>query len=382
MIGPQFSDTNSTDESDDEEDNGVYNGDTDSQDEIDADDLSSSAEPETMESHSFEKEIAQSLLDLSNIGRVSSAAPREVVESKATDSATKMNHSQSRTERPNGFRLPVTVVDDNSSSQESCNVEAPMDLSCRGKTSSESDGDAKRFKLDKNTYIRSFGVVSEAQKWEPEEEFMVTGCLNLKKVPNDNNNVKGGSSSSSNPINGFLRVNGAVMNPPDVKPEVRTLNLNNNICEKSSSPYDFQLAKRKREPSTSSNCSESMSFAHSPKQQKSSGLQLSSMTAGQAPPKPQRLHQPWLSPEEPKCSAEVIIKQDVDSLRRSPSVDSYEQKVLDSCDLNREPGLLATVEPQRPVPPLSPSAKLFPGLAGLKPQAEFREPSGPQALVK
>ena len=376
MIGPQFSDGNSTDESDDEEDNGVYNGDTDSQDEIDADDMSSSAEPENTESHSFEKEIAQSLLDLSNIGRVSSAAPRE--EPKPIDSTLKMTHPQSRADRPNGFRLPV--VDESSSSQESCNAEVPIDLSCRSKTSNEVNSDEKRFKLDKNMYIRSFGVVSEAQKWEPEEEFMVTGCLNLKKVPNDNNAKSG--SSSTNHTSSFLRINGTVMNPPDVKPEVRTLNISSNIRETTPSPYEFQLGKRKREPSTSSNCSEPMSFSHSPKQQKSSGLPLPLMNSGQTPLKPQKLHQPWLSPEESKFSAEVVIKQDVDSLRRSPSVDNYEQKVLDSCDLNREPGLLTTVEPQRPAPPLSPNAKVFPTLVGLKPQAEFREPSGPQALVK
>ncbi|CAG7730339.1 unnamed protein product [Allacma fusca] len=388
MIGPQFSDTNDTDDSDDDDDNGCDNGDTDSQDEMDGEDMSSSAEPDTLESHSVEKEIAQSLLDLSKISRI----PTDC-DAAMDDSSSKVlgfpipskvtNISSLTPERRNGYRnFPI---DENSSSQESNTTEAPIDLSCRSNkpNSLEAESDFKKLKLERSPYIRSFGVVGEAQRWEPEEEFAITGCLNLKKVPNESSNCR----NFSDTVNGYdlSNHNGGIPINVDVKPEIRSLNLNNNNIPAGESSFDFKQ-KRRRESSTSSSCGDGFPslLRQSPLQQPTGPVNLQNSNNPNSSQKQPKLHQPWLSPQGPsKPPPDVVVKQDVDNFSKIPpppvNGNILERKFLDTV----EPTMLPAVSLEQPRSgQMTSPTSMFSGVVGSKRQAEFREPSGPQALVK
>ncbi|CAL8143862.1 unnamed protein product [Orchesella dallaii] len=368
MSGPAYSisDTNTTDDNDsddDFDDNGDPDAETDSQDECEGDSIDGNDNG----SESFEKEIAQSLLDLSKATiRLPSAGSAS---SDYESGGDRMKHK-----RP-GFHYSSVIEESNSSigsftTGETIVPETPIDLSVKPTKASSSsvvyENESKRIKLEKNGLIKSIGVVREAEAWEPAED-EGSGCLNLKKVLN--------AESDSNSEAPELRI-------PEVKTEV----------------VDYPIERpnfgpRQRTESETSSCSGTNSIPTMGAPVAAETV-LSKGTPSTSPPPSQhqpggsssvKLHQPWLSPSETKEKKEPgeLPPVEVSPLNISPDIPK--------CKAAEDVELPPRDVPSTALPPAiesglsgvsSPNSKLFSGLSAIKPQAEFRQPSGPQALVK
>lgn len=400
MSGPIFSisDTNTTDdnESDDDYDD---NGDpeTDSQDEgEDSEDEVDSG------SKSFEKEIAQSLLDLS---KATVRLPSQGSASSDYESSNDVRLKINRSVYPFGS---CVVEDISNSSVGSCTnadsnpaPEIPIDLSVKPITTMtmpvprlqsppiSSESESKRIKLEKNGLIRAVGVVREAEAWEPAED-EGSRCLNLKKVLN-------------NPENG-CNTDLPQLRIPEVKTEVVEFPANN-----SAEPRSL-IGPRQRTESETSSCSTSGSLINTlptiPPVTTEVAIERSKNPVNTANTSQQagisslisavKLHQPWLSPSSPKDKKDPVEVPQVEikPVSLSPEAPKSSKPVDDNVEI--VPGMVVNVgvpTTSTTGPPSSlsdsgldgvssPNSKLFSGLSGIKPRAEFRQPSGAQALVK
>ncbi|ODN01093.1 Transcription factor HIVEP2 [Orchesella cincta] len=380
MTGPAFSisDTNTTDDNDtdddDFDDNGDPDAETDSQDECEGDSMDGNDNG----SESFEKEIAQSLLDLSK-------ATIRLPSAGSASSDYESGGDRMKQKRP-GFHFSSVIEESNSSigsftTGETTVPETPIDLSVKptkapAPTSTGYENESKRIKLEKNGLIKSVGVVREAEAWEPTED---EGCLNLKKVLNTESD-----SNSEAPEIRIPEVKTEVLDyateRPYFGPRQRTESETSSCSGTNSIPAMGAATTTSAEPSV---VRKRLSATSPPPSQHQSGGSSSSV----------KLHQPWLSPSEPKDSN----KKETDEVAAAP-VEVKPVNIIspDIPKYNKAPSEESELPP-RDVPPntaqppaiesglssvSSPNSKLFSGLSAIKPQAEFRQPSGPQALVK
>lgn len=457
MIGPgamAISDTNTTDDNesdDDDDDNGEDEG-TDSQEEVDGEedsqvDVGSIVPTRTSGggggSESFEKEIAQSLLDLSKVAfnpRVASQGSASGHSSSDYESGDG-NQSGSSKRPTYAFNAMLEDISSNSSGGSANGTEpatpnaaaAPMDLSVKPTAQQQLyEQSSKRIKLEhKNGLVRTSLVVMEAEKWEPpeDEEAMMgiasggggdsdTKCLNLTKVLNNSAFVATDDSNS-----GMMS---ASIQLPEVKREV--MDYPEPVGFSTPRPLfagTAHLRQRQRTESETSSCSSV------------GGGTSSASRSGRTPPlmPPQqhpspsnsasgsvKLHQPWLSPSElkekkvepieitPVTHSGIVASAPTGPLNAPPSIEIKAVSIspVPASGSNAAPNIFkvggvldegsngggaeisvkeivsSAAQPSASLLTDSPNSKFFTGFsaANLKPQAEFRQPSGPQALIK
>ncbi|XP_021948575.1 serine-rich adhesin for platelets isoform X2 [Folsomia candida] len=359
--GPNISDSNSENDSDDDEDE----GDSDSQcDEGDG-------SPSTgTESECVEKEIALSLLDLSRM----SQRPSESEWSKKQKRSSQLASAGEDLLTTSGANLVIK-------STAEVNGETPMDLSVKPKSiahtstsfeavPSSEEPEVKRPKLELNGFVKSIGLVSEAQSWEPEEELISKGSLDLKKVLNT-------STESSTPL--------SIKRKPSPTVEAVVREIKQEIFDYPGETGDGRppngYVKRKRQDSENSNSSNSQihpvpsstaTSSSEPQQPGSSAQVLGSVsTAGGS--SAVRLHQPWLSPTEKKA---LETEGSNGKKKDGKLVESIPPEKSSGSSTNIDVNGSASTPDVGDV--TSPKGKTF----ATKPQAEFRQPSGAQAMVK
>lgn len=343
---------NDSDEDDDDKD------DDESDSQVD-DDANSSVENDN-DNESVEKEIALSLLDLSRMSRMDVGFDNNSARSKHQIPS-----------QPLAFSVNSMLEESSTISVQSNSTEAPIDLSVKAKPLKvivNEEPEPKRLKVERNGFVRSVGVVGEAQLWEPEEELMSNGCLNLKKVLNT------GSPGSSK-----QNIPEEIPLTREIKQEVIEFPVE--TPERLRNGHQSEFA-RKRQESETSNCSTSVL----PPVQTPVVAPASASTTRESPSPaatsnsaPVKLHQPWLSSPDKNnkdSDKEMDIESDIKvgpvSLER-PGADTLEDIIVKAGGGHSS---------NLPTEITSPNSKLFSSLSGLRPQAEFRQPSGAQALVK
>jgi hypothetical protein len=358
--GPNISDTNSDNDSDDDDDDcGDMDMDSDSQCEDDADGASSVGNDN--DSESVEKEIALSLLDLSSVSRLVSSAS-----SSTTDTDWPLKDQQQK-----ALPFSVNAMLEEQKLPAVDASEAPIDLSLKSKPSTSSSSsrepEAKRFKLEKNGLVRSIGVVGEAQLWEPEE--VPNECLNLKKVLN----IRNSPVTVSAPV----KASSDITLVREIKQEVLEPLCENPVASMNGHISDIG---RKRQDSETSNSS----VALPPISNERSCTPGSSNAQGPNNSAPVRLHQPWLSPPErgtKDSEKEAESPSPADVKTSGATLESTNNKLYEEAKSKAAAAASASTV-DRATEVASPNSKLYTNFANLKPQAEFRQPSGAQALVK
>lgn len=336
-------DSNSENDSDDDDDD----MDSDSQGE----EADGSPSPGN-DSESVEKEIALSLLDLSRMSRRPSECDNETRKiEKPTVSSPARNPMQ---------QIP------SSESAENLGPEAPMDLTVRSKPTPVSnfsnikrnneEPESKRIKLDVNGLaLAKSSIVAEAQRWEPQEQ-----GFNLKKILNTgaNGRVLAHSSQTQQTAEVLISLN------REIKQEVLDYPgeaYDSNVVRKCNG-FGSDISRKRQDSEASVS-----SFGSVGGNAVSNDAQQPGTSRGRSvTPPPPRLHQPWLSPAEKKSLEAENKRETVEEKGSKVSNDQIEKLELHSIE-----------------GPVQVNGKVFPPahIAG-KPQAEFRQPSGAQALVK
>lgn len=233
-----------------------------------------------------------------------------------------------------------------------------------------------------NGIVKAMGVVGEAQLWEPEESFLLNGILNLRKVPNkdipqeETTDVPKESPKVEKPQTPDIKVE--VTKSPDPIPELQEVNDDPNT-------FEFEIKKKCQPPGNNDGSVPSTSFQipSSPKHGNSSPASTSTIISQN---QKARLHQPWLSPQgSSEETGEIITPR----RERTESFNSWitgESSNPDSigCREENESTLEPTSEKNSLENPeiSSPNSKHFSDFISMKPQAEFRQPSGAHALIK
>ncbi len=363
---------------------------------------------------SFEKEIAQSLLDLSNF-QPKIVSHGSVSMASGSDYESSGDHNGRETKRPSyPFNAVLEEISNSSvgSVGETQGAAAPIDLSVKPTTSGDLENlqsyerNVKRIKLEeaRGTTDVNTVIVKEAEKWEPpaDEEAMmdlsgvVSGggrCFNLKTVLNRNSIGEGSMSSLEGPPSPEL----LVRKMTEVKTEV-TDYPDSSYSQAQLRGHHVRPLRERTESETSS-CS-SLGIGGGDRTTPLPSQQASSSNGGGAGVK---LHQPWLSPserKEKKLEAMEILQSSASESSAAPKPPAIEirplnvspvagvadgpSKLIKLSSRSDDENGLEIPPPMGPPGSLaeSPNSKLFSGLTAHKPQAEFRQPSGAQALVK
>jgi len=320
------SDANNTEDNDSEDD---------CMDSDSADDNEMATSVDT-ESESVEKEIAQSLLDLS---RATGSVIKDSPKSRKSNILIRHHNSSSSDSTAD---LP---------SSHSCSLlETPIDLTVKRKEDNLNERSPSKLK---NVQVKSIGIVSEAQMWDPDSPAAGKACLNLTTVRNIA--VESNVSLSASP------------ELIDIKPEISTLHINPGpVHEKNATAIELKGNERS-EISSISNSSQGAISAISPV------ASSSSKGAEKAP----KLHQPWLPSQE--NSALPNDKHKTREPECSESRKEVSSEPVATISHSESPQAITVMEPRMDVDMAN--SKVMASVT-IRPQAEFRPPSGAQALVK
>ncbi len=386
MTGP-ISDSNDEDGDSDDEDDEDDKDETDSND----DDESYNIEAET---DRFEKEIAMSLLDLSQMHRFPDELQRAPVREPVSTATTTTTATVASSNSP----LPMPILpapDNNDSSLDLDEVDAPIDLSVKPISSRPhslspvplplllQEPQMKRIKLDTRNglvSVKSMEIVGEAQRWEPEEDFLRNGCLNLTKVRN-------------------VDIDVGEEKPEPVQPNLALVKIERDECstpepadQEKAQDFEYEIKKRRRSSSPGPGSNNGPGEPSANSTTSASSDSKATPASSNPPARPQRLHQPWLSPEGQTPSSLLEPEEGGAGVGSRDRTESFNSSITGDTNSNCGSGIglkdeaengiesLPLHEPGSLDPAADPNSKLFPGLIGMKPQAEFRQPNGAQAF--